>query len=478
MELKLDNDLVFIGIPTERFGIPDFYDSRDSVYTTLADAGMAASNMLHARGHRVDGNRDNITVQFLDHPQKPDWLLMLDSDMLHPANCGVRLALHRVPVVGALYFHRGTDDPLVFVEGGMRKDKWGRERLFWEFMRDEVYDYIETAKLPYKDDCFTIDNHPTPSLLECDALGTGCIMINRAVFEAMEPPWWEYRGGESEDLTFCWRVRHELNEKVYVDQSIICGHYISIPKGQAQFRQKFRGRGLSLTNYTPDDAIQWLEEFAGIENADKKMKEYKSSILSEAWDRWVESRGDFNPVDFYRLDDIGHLYLLDLLWWNASPTFSQFRKALTDVQGKKVLEIGSGIGSLAIQLALQRCDVHAVEVNKVLNRFMMDRFSWTIKNKSYARYGTVINYDNLGKVRECDFDLAIAVDVFEHFGEFELATDLFMIGEMLKPGGKLFFHNNWDDSQYSMHYDHSARWEEFLREAGLYQIGDVWAVKP
>lgn len=476
MDIEIKNDLLFIGVPRERFILPEFSDNLGNIAGKIGRAGLGAE-LFNAGGHRVDRNRDKIARAFLEHKLEPDWLLMLDSDMEHPVSAPFRLMAHRVPVVGALYFHRGIDEPLAFMEGRMAEDEWGRRVQMWDYIRDTVYEYLEAVNMPNASGSFTVSS-PINPLVEVDAVGTGCMLIHRSVIESMTPPWFEYRdGSRSEDLGFCYRVRHELGLPVYVDMSTISGHYVMIAKGQAQFRSKYRKRGIRGANYTPDEAVEWLNGFGGYEDGDKAMADYDPSQLEEIW---AEAKaGGLTDLEYYQLRQTGKTYLLDLLWWNASNTFAMFREMLVGIEGKRVLVIGSGIGTVAIQMALQNCDVVAVEPNEVLREFSLSRWEWTKKNKEYAKYGFLSAVPGLRQVYNSadSFDMCIAIDVLEHIEEEELWETMEMIGELVVSSGRMFVHNNWSDEVYSMHHDYSGVWDDMVAHAGFAKTGDLWLVK-
>lgn len=476
--VSTENDLVFIGIPQERVLFPEFVDNRDRIYSRLAETGLAVE-MFQVRGHRVDRNRDKIVRAFLDHPQRPDWLLMLDSDMKHPDDVALRLIAHRAPIVGALYFYRGSHAPLVFKRSKVVDDEYGRPTMMWSYMRDEIYDRLVQAGLPNRDDCFSLSAPGNP-LIECDAVGTGCIMINRRVLEAMEPPWFEYRsGGRSEDIDFCYRAKEELGVPIVADTSTICGHYHLVPLGQAQFRSAHRGRGITATNYTEDEAVEWLQRFAGMSDADAKMARYHPSELGDLWDGFDQHA---EIVDFYRQKEVGEAYLLDLLWWNASPLFAELRNSLAGIDGARVIEIGSGIGTVSIQMAMQRCDVTAIEPNDVLRKFSNFRWQWTKNNKAVGSHGEMrfLRRFKRGESRPLKdkFDLGIAIDVFEHMDERVLTRTMGMLASNIKPGGRLFYHNNWSQQDiYPMHMDHSELWSSLIDELPFQEIGDRWLLR-
>lgn len=474
-----NNDKVFIGICGERVDLPDFEASKDAI---LARCASHVGRVHVARGHRVDRNRDAIVLEFMSDPQKPDWLLFLDSDMTFPSDIVFRLLNWRLPVVGGLYFHRKWHHPLVFKDAGKRLDQWGRMIHTHEFIRDEVHDFLVAAGVPRRDQAVAIER--PDRLLQCGAIGTGAMMIHRSVLEAMDGPWFEYAEfAESEDLSFCRKVR-AMDLPVYVDLGTICGHLQTVPMGYAQFLSSFNSRGLAATNFTLEEAIEMVADILDHKEAERAMMEYNSELLAKHWDSFKTDK-DVRDIDFYRNKKTGELYVLELLHWNSSPLFSRFRESLVGQNEIKALEIGSGIGSLAIQLAAQRCDVTAFEANSVLRRFSRKRLKWIeSKDKIHSRIGTIdwkasfkrgaMMPANIGS-----YDLVVAIDVLEHMDEEELWSAVQYIGSYLKPGGKLFAHNAWGDKTgvHPFHYDHSEVWPDMIREVGMFRTSDLWYMK-
>jgi hypothetical protein len=471
------NDLVMIGIPLERFLLPDFVESRDAVAASLDHRLVGIMSTL---GHRVDRNRDKIVSQFITHSAQPDWLLFMDSDMSYPVTVGLRLLAARKPVIGGLYFHRGTHDPFVMSEYDNTPDKYGRMRRSWVFEREMVYDFLEKSGLPMRDGAVAIDG-VEGRIQPCDAIGTGCMLIHRSVLESMEPPWFEYQEmAESEDLTFCWRVGHELDTQVYVDMGTVCGHYKNVPMGHAQFRVNFKSRGVDATAYSPTRAAMWLEEFSGVSDGKSAIGEYTGDKLRELWN----SRGNIRDIDFYYGDDVGREYLVDLLRWNGSAMFSGFKNALKGIENSRAIVIGSGIGTIAIQLAAQKNNVVAFEPNAELKNFAKKRWEWTKHTTLHSSHGEITwkgpfrrggMYDTslVGSV-----DLAVAIDVFEHMPEEDLIGAMYYLSIMVKRGGRVFFHNNWAmQDTYPMHHDHSGIWDSIVEEAGFFQMDDRWLLK-
>lgn len=479
------NGLIYVGVPRERVYITSFVDNFHAILSSLQNDGLACG-YFQAESHRVDRNRDRIVEEFMSHSQKPEWLLMLDSDMEHPIDCGQRLARWGKMVVGGLYFHRNQHkDPVAFKRAKKEEDKYGRLVRMWEPIRNQVHDWLIQNNVPLRDGAFSVDGNGF-GLLEVDAVGTGCMLIHRSVLERMEPPWFEYRdGSQSEDLEFCDRVISDLNIPVHVDMTTVSGHYSQVPLGQAQFRAIHEGRGYSLSSYTPNQAVDWLSEYLNItlDVASEMLKNYSPTVMAGAWylseDEWPDVAIDYDW--WYASEGIGKTYLLDLLHWNASPVFNRIRHNLIPWRNKTVLEFGSGIGTLAIQMAIQNNNVTGIEINSVLREFSQFRWDRWTRPKLASLAGNIYLLDS---IESCSigeggsYDLVMAIDAFEHLEAEKLLFTLKKISKLMKTGGRLFFHNNFGQQDiYPMHFDHTKAWPSMLKDGGFFQLGDLWAVK-
>lgn len=471
------NGLIYIGIPRERLYFNQFVDNRDAIMTHLAESGRSCG-YYQAEGHRVDRNRDIIVEAFLRHDKKPEWLLMLDSDMEHPVPAPLRLAEWKKPIVGALYFHRGqSHDPFVFDYAGLRPDKYDRPTHTWAPRRDEVYQFLEGQNVPMRDGGFIIEGPTRNPLVECDALGTGCMLIHRSVFETLPAPWFEYRaGGNSEDLMFCKEAK-EAGIPVYCDLSTVCGHYNLVPMGQAQFRMNYLNRGLNLTAYTKGVAARWWTKIFGgtIEDAIKEIEEGNAAMVGELWKkRFGKKKPSAKEVDaFYRDPEVGRVYTMELLQWNFLVPFNMLRQALVPVRDATVLEIGSGIGSVALQLWLQGCNVLACEVNQTLRDFMDMRYQ-EMAEEIVGAVGqlSIIDETWIEKTPNESLDFVVSFETFEHLPWDELALTINAAWAKLKPGGRLIYSVNFKQQDvYPMHYDYSNRFESLL--TGFERISDM-----
>jgi len=129
-------------------------------------------------------------------------LLFLDTDMTFPADTIKKLIAHNKDIVSGLYFERYAPyRPML------------RKRF---------------------EDGYSLVDYTQGDLVECDALGAGCLLIKMEVFETLTKPYFEYRLTQtgiketflSEDIVFCERAR-EAGFKIYCDTTIRCGHLIS-----------------------------------------------------------------------------------------------------------------------------------------------------------------------------------------------------------------------------------------------------------
>lgn len=186
----------------------------------LTDTRITARISL-VSGPRISAARNDVVRTFLTLPSKPQWLLMLDSDMSFNSDITEKLLQvaneKTSPVVGGLCFgggRVGTPFPTLYrmVDPTKRKGK--------------VTEVIE--------------NYPKDALCKVDATGAACLFIHRDVLVQMKDkfstmgdghenphPWFQetvYKGHEyGEDWTFCMRLK-QMNIPLYVHTGIKLGH--------------------------------------------------------------------------------------------------------------------------------------------------------------------------------------------------------------------------------------------------------------
>jgi len=144
-------------------------------------------------------------------------ILFLDSDVHPPNNTIQRLLSHKLPIVSGLYARRQLPPRNQM----MRREG---ERL-----------------VPIQEGMFE-----PGSVVECDAVGMGCFMIETEVLRKIGAPWFRWTegyimGGVSEDFDFCTKVRN-AGYRICVDTSLICKHSGLIkwlPPSQGQNRFEY-----------------------------------------------------------------------------------------------------------------------------------------------------------------------------------------------------------------------------------------------
>jgi hypothetical protein len=131
-----------------------------------------------------------------------DYLFMIDDDMLAPPDLFYRLAENDKDICAALAFTRNPDHKPV------------------------IYDVIE-GKDPVTGKDYYVNkfamNYPRNTLVECDAVGFGAVLIKRKVIDAMKTPRFMGLSGCGEDITFCHKAK-KLGFEVWMDTRVKLGH--------------------------------------------------------------------------------------------------------------------------------------------------------------------------------------------------------------------------------------------------------------
>ncbi len=130
------------------------------------------------------------------------YLLFLDSDMRVPNNTIFRLMEHNKPIVAGYFFSRsGVHHPCAF--------RWS----------DDLKGLVSVFE-------------PNSGLIEVDAVGMACTLIDTRVFRDLENPWFEWgkyndatgkREYFGEDIAFCLKAR-EKGYKIFVDTDLVIRH--------------------------------------------------------------------------------------------------------------------------------------------------------------------------------------------------------------------------------------------------------------
>lgn len=166
----------------------------------------------------VDMARNDLVAAFLASDK--DHLLLIDSDaVIHPLTLE-RLLSWDVPVVSVLAFMRnGPLMPTVF-----RGKREGFPGAFQTRMK-EVHEFVQRHPELLTSRAVVLNPRPDDALLEVDRTGCHCVLIKRAVLEAIPPPWFvcDPITHAKEDFYFYEQIK-AAGYPVYVDMSCMAAH--------------------------------------------------------------------------------------------------------------------------------------------------------------------------------------------------------------------------------------------------------------
>jgi hypothetical protein len=203
-------------------------------FLTLAQQGYA---FISSQYTRTDVQRNAFAVHLLK--SKYEWLLMLDSDHVHPADVVERLWQRvqqrpEIKIIGGLAFRRGDPyEPMAYIV----QPNGTLEALIEPVLYDK------------------------PGVYEVDRIATCSLLIHRSVFETTPFPWFRYgyevqsalgwpdcsledvtrTNSPSEDMEFC-KLAKAAGHKIYVDTAFHSPHARLTYVGPNTFRQSFLGK--------------------------------------------------------------------------------------------------------------------------------------------------------------------------------------------------------------------------------------------
>jgi hypothetical protein len=128
----------------------------------------------------------------------PGFVLYVDSDSIMPPGVLQQLLAHEQEIVGATVLERFPPWRVCALKSMDPPERW------------------------------TLDTLPVTGLIKVPAVGTGCLLIRRSVFERLQMPW--FRCGQIisdlmlEDTEFCLRAQKEIDVQPYLDAACRIGH--------------------------------------------------------------------------------------------------------------------------------------------------------------------------------------------------------------------------------------------------------------
>lgn len=219
--------MIFIGMLRERFGLWENLDALERLRWDLtkhkiphAVMGQKAVNIF--KGRRILANK---ALEFEDMTH----LLFLDSDETFvPETARHLYNLNLAVSTGIVYQKTPPHLPCIY--------KRIPDSEFNYAMGAELKEWFDKNNVSIINKPHILDMQARESIWEIDECGTGCMMVQRRVLEAIEPPRFTGMGNIGTDIAFCRRVR-AAGFPIYADLRVQLGHLVLHPVTQADFRK-------------------------------------------------------------------------------------------------------------------------------------------------------------------------------------------------------------------------------------------------
>lgn len=174
-------------------------------------------NFVYQEGAFIDTARNKLAEAALE--TKSEYFYMVDTDNPPPDGALERLISHRKDIVGGWYKVKKGNHPAVYMYAGQ-----DAETGFHNYM-PIPHAPSDDNPLPGAPACICGKHHAN-LLQEVDAIGFGCMLIHRSVFEKIakhEKRWFSTDEGGTEDMYFC-RLAQKYGFAINVDWKVHAGH--------------------------------------------------------------------------------------------------------------------------------------------------------------------------------------------------------------------------------------------------------------
>lgn len=201
--------------------VPTFESIYPDTFKGIWDVDKCGHEVLFefVRGYDCATARNRIAQKAID--LNTDFVLMVDNDVVLPADALKHLTEVRQDVCLGYYAHRDTDNiyrgrtcicKLYQPDG----QKYFNYPLESEYTAEEMVQAREAGQ----------------HRIQIHGGGTGCAFIRTSVFSRIKYPWYDWvnyaddhRGMLSEDLYFCEQCR-KVDIPIYTDSRVACGHIL------------------------------------------------------------------------------------------------------------------------------------------------------------------------------------------------------------------------------------------------------------
>lgn len=289
------NDSVIVGYCHGDRIHPAFMSSYEGVLVRdlLTTRRLLGKVDAYSSGAHVATGRCRIVRKFLEHPKRPDWLWMIDTDATFPVTILDQLMASADPVerpiVGGLAF-------------GVKPETDDQGRELVNECRASVLELFPTLYLFNEaGKTFRLWNYPQNELVEVHGTGCHCLLIHRSVLEhpcwdTEHPlPWFRsgtvLAGGEvSEDLFFCIEARR-AGFPIHVNTAAKTGHIKEVVVDEDAYRRQLEAKGLA------GKAVPPIPEMVLI--VPSRARPERAAELAEAWRKTTTGRSSL----WFAVDD-------------------------------------------------------------------------------------------------------------------------------------------------------------------------------
>lgn len=207
---------VAISIPSEGHTLPEAYDNHLVMSSHLGaiqekwkheNRPIQYEFYWHTVGRLLTPYaREMLLKQAIDGGM--DYIFMYDDDMILPIDALEQLLFDveenpHIDIVAPLAFMRNPPHYAVI------------------YTTTEGYD--QESHQPYFINEF-VKNYPKDTLIECDAVGFGAVLIDMNIVSKMNPPYFFSTTGTGEDVYFCIKAKQEADARIFTDTRVKLGH--------------------------------------------------------------------------------------------------------------------------------------------------------------------------------------------------------------------------------------------------------------
>lgn len=202
-----------------QIGMPVVGDLPDEgFYSLLSLVKPKGTKLNKVTNLPVDAARNEMVRQL-----ERDWLFMIDADeTIHPQAL-MRLLSWNLPIVSGIVFLSHIDRPAPAI---YQYEHRSQGRHYYSSKISAMEEYLLRHKDEHDKALEAILPATIEDLIECDAVGCGCLLVHRSVFEAIKPPYFVLNSGgraSGEDFSFCRKAKR-AGFRIYADPGVLCGH--------------------------------------------------------------------------------------------------------------------------------------------------------------------------------------------------------------------------------------------------------------